>query len=70
MEHALRKYRKTAHVTLNELGLRVGVSKGFLSKIEKGHQMPSLKVAQKIIDATDGFVRIDDFLKPSQDRDQ
>lgn len=64
MEHALRKYRRTAHLTLDQLGHRVGVSKGFLSKIEKWRQMPSLKVAQKIVEATDGLVRVNDFMKP------
>ena len=62
MEHALRTYRKKAGVTLEQLGLAVGATKGFLSKIESGLQTPSLKLAVKISEATNGEISPADLL--------
>jgi DNA-binding XRE family transcriptional regulator len=62
MEHPLRTYRKKAGISLEQLGLTVGVTKGFLSKIESGHQAPSLKLAVKISEATRGVVCPADLL--------
>ena len=66
MEHPLRKFRKSqpVKVTLDALGRRVGASKSFLSKIEKGKKTPSLALAVKISEATNGVVRPNDFLAP------
>lgn len=62
MTHPLRSYRKTTGLTLAALGARAGVSKGFLCKIEKGRQLPSLALAARLSDATAGVVTLSDFL--------
>jgi transcriptional regulator with XRE-family HTH domain len=62
MEHPLRTYRKRANITLERLAVAVGVTKGFLSKIETGRQTPSLRIAAKISRATAGAITPNDFL--------
>ncbi|WP_438501506.1 helix-turn-helix domain-containing protein [Methylosinus sp. 3S-1] len=62
MTHPLRSYRKSAGITLSALGARVGVSKGFLCKIEQRKQLPSLALAAKLSEATNGTVPLADFL--------
>lgn len=62
MEHALKKFRTDANMTLAKFGEQVGASKGFLSRIENGRQRPSIDLIERIIAATAGAVRADDFL--------
>jgi transcriptional regulator with XRE-family HTH domain len=66
MTHPLKHYRDKVKVTLEQLGERVGVSKSYLSKIERGRQIPSLSTAAKIEKATDGAVTPNDFVEASE----
>jgi DNA-binding XRE family transcriptional regulator len=65
MVHILRAYRQKTGVTLEQLGRTIGASKGFLSKVEKGQQTPSLKLAVKISEATNGEVAPGDLVAPA-----
>jgi transcriptional regulator with XRE-family HTH domain len=65
MEHPLRAYRKKTGLTLEQLGAAVGVTKGFISKIESG-AVPSLRVAMKISEFSKGEIKPDDLIR-SQD---
>jgi DNA-binding XRE family transcriptional regulator len=60
-EHPLRAYRRQHDITLDQLGEMVGASKGFLSKIEKRKQIPSMTLAAKLSEATKGAVTLNDF---------
>lgn len=62
MTHALRRYRQTAGLTLDQLARRAGLTKSALSKIETGQHAPSLATVGKIIAATDGAISADAFL--------
>jgi len=66
MEHPLRKFRTSqpVRIRLQALGDQVGVSKSFLCKIEKWKQRPTLALAIKLSEATNGAVRPEDFLAP------
>ena len=66
MEHPLRAYRRKAGITLEQLGATVGASKGFLSKVEKGLQTPSLKLAMRISEATQDEVGPADLVSKSE----
>lgn len=61
MEHPLRSYRRKHDITLDQLGEMVGASKGFLSKIEKRKQLPSMSLAAKLSEVTNGAVTPNDF---------
>jgi transcriptional regulator with XRE-family HTH domain len=60
--HPLRAYRKAERVTLITLAKRVGTTEGTLSRIESGSRTPSLSMVARIIRATGGKVRADDFI--------
>jgi len=62
MQHPLRTYRKTAGLTLADLGKSLGVTKGFLSRIESYRQVPSMHLAAKIAEVTNGAVTPNDFV--------
>jgi transcriptional regulator with XRE-family HTH domain len=48
MKSPLRKVRESQDMTLNDLAARVGSDVGNLSRIERGTQMPSKDLAEKI----------------------
>lgn len=62
MEHALRTYRAKNNVTLAALGRDIGVTKGYLSRVENGRQMPSLRFIKRVFEATNGEVTANDFM--------
>ncbi|OAI22905.1 hypothetical protein A1351_20265 [Methylosinus sp. R-45379] len=64
MEHPLRTFRRANKITLEQLGARVGATKGFLSKIESKRQLPSMALAAKISEATNGAVTPNDLISP------
>ncbi|GAA2858284.1 hypothetical protein Acy02nite_22080 [Actinoplanes cyaneus] len=51
---ALRELRRRAGISLAELSKRIHYSKSFLSKVENGHQRPSPRLAQLIVEALGG----------------
>jgi len=67
MEHPLRSWRKRHGLTLSDLKTRVKphrISLAYLSVIEKHGRKPSLDVAYKLSQATDGEVKVEDFVRP------
>lgn len=44
----LRAFRKAAHLSINELGTKAGVSNGMISQIERGLTNPSLKTLERL----------------------
>ena len=46
----LKKLRKLRGFTLEELANRCGLTKGYLSRIENGHQIPEVSTIQTIAD--------------------
>lgn len=61
-DHPLKEYRAKARLTLAELADRVGVKKAALSKIENRTRLPSMGLAARIQEATNGAVTPNDFL--------
>ena len=61
-EHPLRAFRRAAKLSLSELAAKVGSTKASLSRIEQGHQRPSLNLVGRLKEATGGAVTADDFL--------
>ncbi|MDT8272054.1 MAG: XRE family transcriptional regulator [Desulfomonilia bacterium] len=57
----IRTYRKHTKTTLDTLSVRTGFTKGYLSKIERGHQSPPIATLSKIANALN--VEIADFLE-------
>jgi XRE family transcriptional regulator, master regulator for biofilm formation len=51
---ALKRYREERGMTINELSHLAGISKSYISSIERGLQKnPSIKVLQKLADTLD-----------------
>ena len=44
----LRAFRKSAHLSISELGTKAGVSNGMISQIERGLTNPSLKTLERL----------------------
>jgi transcriptional regulator with XRE-family HTH domain len=66
MEHALLRYRKVERISLRDLASRAKTTAATLSRIENWEQTPSLDLVERIVAATGGFVRVEDFLKSSR----
>jgi transcriptional regulator with XRE-family HTH domain len=61
----IRALRKSMKATLDTLSLRTGLTKGYLSKIERGQQSPPIATLSRIADALN--VGIADFLERKQE---
>jgi hypothetical protein len=64
--HPLRSWRKRNKLTLADLRDRIAphrISLAYLSGIEKHGRQPSLDVALRLSQATDGEVRVEDFAR-------
>ena len=61
----IRAFRKSMKATLDTLSLRTGLTKGYLSKIERGQQSPPIATLSRIADALN--VEIADFLERKQE---
>ena len=59
--HPLRAFRKEHFVTLDDLSFLTGISMASLSRIERYKQYPLISAAQKIIKATGGYLKPEDF---------
>lgn len=49
----IRQRRKTRHLTLAKLGQRTGVTAAYISTIERGRNIPSARLTQRIATALD-----------------
>ena len=52
MKHPIRKWRSDNDLTLEQAADRLGVTKGYLSKIENGSQWPGEEVLDRIVSTT------------------
>lgn len=59
MEHPLRAYRVTHGLSLGAMARTVGTSKQTVWRIERGRHNPTVRLIQKIIEATGGAVTAD-----------
>lgn len=59
--HPLKIYRKKHFVTLDHLSFLTGLSMASLSRIERYKQYPLISAAKKIIEATGGYLKPEDF---------
>ncbi len=48
LQKKIRKYRKEAGFTQEELADKVGISRAYMGYIEQGRNVPSLEVLEKI----------------------
>ena len=48
LQKKIRKYRKVAGLTQEELAYKVGISRAYMGYIEQGRNVPSLEVLEKI----------------------
>jgi len=62
MQHALTRYRVAAQIGITDFARRVGTSRQTIHRIENGKQTPSLGMVKKLIAASAGLLRADDFL--------
>lgn len=58
---ALIRARNAANLSQQELGIKCGVSRWTINRIENGERDPSFSLIQKIVAATDGAVTPNDF---------
>ncbi|MGB8275637.1 MAG: helix-turn-helix transcriptional regulator [Alphaproteobacteria bacterium] len=63
----LRDYRRRQQLTLAELGRRIGVSEGAVSRYESGSRIPDRATMARIARVTTGLVVPNDFFEMSQD---
>jgi transcriptional regulator with XRE-family HTH domain len=66
MTHPLRTYRHKVGITLDRLASQVGAAKSTLSRIEGGTRFPSVDLISRLVVASDGLLRADDFLPVRQ----
>ena len=59
--HPMRAYRKEHFVTLDDLSFQTGISMASLSRIERYKQYPLISAAKKIIAASGGYLKPEDF---------
>jgi transcriptional regulator with XRE-family HTH domain len=62
-DHPLRLWRQSKQVTLAQLADTLDVSTSHLSEIERGRNKPSLKLAMRLSQATDGEVSVEEFVR-------
>lgn len=65
MDHPLIDFRKKNGLSRRAMAERVHTSRQTIHRIEKGDQTPSLALVGRIINATGGELRADDFLPPA-----
>ncbi len=64
-DSALRRYRETENLSLDQLGALLGVEKGHLSRIERGLIWPSREFFENLSRVTGGRVTANDFVAPA-----
>jgi DNA-binding XRE family transcriptional regulator len=60
--HPLREYRKKLGLSLDEIAARAGTTKSSVSRIELYQISPPLALVGRLVHATDGWLRPDDFM--------
>lgn len=60
--NALRTWRKSASLTIEQLAGDLGVSVGSLSRIERGEQWPDQAFFERMVCLTNGAVTPNDFV--------
>ena len=58
----LEEYIAQSDLSRREWAARLGITPSYLSLIISGHKLPSLRVAGRIEEATDGKVRCSDLI--------
>ena len=61
-EHAMRRYRREKAIPLDKIADAVGVSRGTISRIERGKQNPSMELVRRLIEKTG--LSAHDFIPP------
>ena len=64
MASALHNIRKARKVALSELGEAVQITKGQLSRIERGESRPSAKTAERIFEFFGGAITREQLMFP------
>lgn len=57
------KYKKSNNCTMNDFALELGVTRSHLTKVMKGHNPPSTKLALRAEEITNGKVKPWEMLK-------
>lgn len=57
----LARYRAEKGETQAGFAARLGITQGFVSQLEKGRARPSLELAKRIEDATNGAVQMNSW---------
>lgn len=61
----LREYRAFKGLSQEDFAKSVGVQKATISRIEQGKRIPSMTLVSRMVEASDGFLRADDFMPGS-----
>jgi len=59
--HPMKAFRKKHFITLDDLSFQTGISMASLSRIERYKQYPLISAAKKIIEASKGYLKPEDF---------
>ena len=62
-DHPMKIWRISAKISLDNLSFITGISASSLSRIERGKQTPLIGAAQKIIVASQGRLKPEDFFE-------
>jgi DNA-binding XRE family transcriptional regulator len=65
MQHALSEFRSRRGLSKAALAARAKTSRQTIHRIEAREQMPSMALVRRLVDATDGELRADDFMPPA-----
>ena len=66
--NALRTWRRSNGLTIEQMAERLGVSVGSLSRIERGEQWPDREFFGRMVTETSGEVTPNDFCLPAADQ--
>lgn len=66
MEHPLALYRKRNNVPAGEIAKLAKTTRQTVHRIENGDQTPSLDMVARLIEATNGALKADDFIRPGR----
>jgi DNA-binding XRE family transcriptional regulator len=66
MPHALSEFRTRMGLSKAAIAARAKTSRQTIHRIEALKQMPSMALVRRLVDATDGVLRADDFMPPAK----
>lgn len=61
-KHPLTQYRERAGLSQGQVAKQVGVTKWTITSIETGRRTPSFALVSKLVKASNGMLKADDFL--------